>query len=99
MQLHKTRMVWITKAVLASAVLGGFLLFAGAPGAKADDRDDHRYSPQANEWRHDRYQAERVERQRQEWREQEWREHERAEHRDYEHRDYDRRDYHDRDRY
>jgi hypothetical protein len=28
------------KAVLASAALGGFLLFAGAPGAKANGRDD-----------------------------------------------------------
>ena len=28
------------KAVLASAALGGFLLFAGAPGAKANGWDD-----------------------------------------------------------
>ncbi|HYW67274.1 MAG TPA: hypothetical protein VFB10_11255 [Candidatus Dormibacteraeota bacterium] len=28
------------KAALASAVLGGFLLFAGAPGAKANAWDD-----------------------------------------------------------
>lgn len=28
------------KAALATAALGGFLLFAGAPGAKANDWDD-----------------------------------------------------------
>jgi hypothetical protein len=30
------------KAALATAALGGFLLFAGAPGAKAHDRDCNR---------------------------------------------------------
>jgi hypothetical protein len=37
--LHVFRSVF-GKAVLASAVLGGFLLFAGAPGAQANAWDD-----------------------------------------------------------
>jgi hypothetical protein len=37
--LHVFRSVF-GKAVLASAALGGFLLFAGAPGAKANGWDD-----------------------------------------------------------
>lgn len=31
----------ISKPLLASMALCGFLLFAGAPGAKANDRDDY----------------------------------------------------------
>ena len=37
--LHVFRSVF-GKALLASAALGGFLLFAGAPGAKANGWDD-----------------------------------------------------------
>ena len=37
--LHVFRSVF-GKALLASVALGGFLLFAGAPGAEANGRDD-----------------------------------------------------------
>jgi hypothetical protein len=32
---------WFGKAALATAALGGFLVLAGAPGAKASDWDDY----------------------------------------------------------
>ena len=41
MQLHTyLRKSLFGKAALATAALGGFLFFAGAPGAQAADRDD-----------------------------------------------------------
>src|SRR5260370_19323575 len=97
MQLHKHLLHSIFgKAFLATAVLGGFLLFAGAPSAKANGWDDcnrrvaytnwrlHEaivyfgyYSPQADYWRHERFEAyARLERyRRHESREHEWRAH------------------------
>jgi hypothetical protein len=60
------------KAVLAAAVLGGTLFFAGAPNAQADERDRVRYdnyrlhqaivhrgfySPRADYWRIERREA------------------------------------------
>jgi hypothetical protein len=52
MQLHKRllKSMW-GKAVLATAALGGFLLFAGAPGAKANDWDDCNRRVAYTEWR------------------------------------------------
>lgn len=40
MQLHHLGKSLFGKAALATAALGGLLLFAGAPGASAADRDD-----------------------------------------------------------
>jgi hypothetical protein len=40
------------KATLATAALGGFLLFAGAPGAKANDWDDCNRRIAYTEWRY-----------------------------------------------
>ena len=61
------------KAALATAAFGGFVLFAGAPSARADSCqhriahaehelgeaiEDHGYnSRQANHWRHERHEA------------------------------------------
>jgi hypothetical protein len=59
------------KAVLAAAVLGGTLFFAGTPSAQADERDGVRYdqrlhettvhrgfySPRADSWRLERREA------------------------------------------
>jgi hypothetical protein len=61
------------QAALATAALGGFLLFAGAPSAKADNcqrriahaehelgeaiEDHGYYSRQADHWRHERHEA------------------------------------------
>lgn len=44
---------WIGSMALATAVLGGFMLFSGVPNAKAADWDDHRYDRdvQYTEWR------------------------------------------------
>jgi hypothetical protein len=43
MQMHKHLLKSLFgKAALAAAALGGFLFFAGAPGAQAHDRDDYR---------------------------------------------------------
>jgi hypothetical protein len=70
MQLPMLKSV-LTKAALATAALGGFLFFAGAPGAQAHDRDDFRrpvvrrevivergyFSPRAEYWRHERREA------------------------------------------
>ena len=39
------------KAALATAALGGFLLLAGAPGAKANDLDDCNRRAAYTEWR------------------------------------------------
>jgi hypothetical protein len=40
------------KAAIASAVLGGFLVLAGAPGAKANDWDDYHRRPAYSDWRY-----------------------------------------------
>lgn len=60
-----------SKAALATAALGGFLLFAGAPGAKANDWDDCHRRVVYNDWRyHERLEArERAAYYRHEWRE------------------------------
>jgi hypothetical protein len=44
---------WMGTMALATAVLGGFMLFAGASNAKAVDWDDHSYDRQVRykEWR------------------------------------------------
>ena len=69
------------KAAIASAVLGGFFVLAGAPGAKANDWDDYHRRPAYSDWRYrqnteqqhwadERHEAfERREHARQEWRE------------------------------
>jgi len=89
------------KTLLASAALGGFLLFAGAPGAKANDWDDCNRRAAYTDYRlHEaiehfgyyspeagHWRHERHEAyERLEHRSREWREHEWREH----HRDYDR---------
>jgi hypothetical protein len=87
------------KATLAAAAFGGFLLFAGAPSAKANDgRDDDRGVNRA-EWnlheaieRHGYY-SRQAQHWRHELREEQqrcWRERERREHRDYGRYRYDR---------
>jgi hypothetical protein len=91
------------KATLATAALGGFLLFAGAPAAKADDgRDGDRRVDRA-EWNlheaieHHGYYSRQAEHWRHELREEQERrrrEHERGARRDYDQHRYDR----DRDR-
>lgn len=40
------------KAALATVALGGFLLFSGAPAAKANDRDDGNRRVAYTEWRY-----------------------------------------------
>ena len=67
----------VSKAVMVTAVLGGFLMFAGAQTAKANDRNDYNRRASYSDWRHERREA----RERSEHRRQEWREHERREHR------------------
>ena len=44
---------WMRSMALATAVLGGFLLFSGASNTKAADWDDYRYDRkvQYTEWR------------------------------------------------
>jgi hypothetical protein len=43
MRLHRHLLKSVfSKAALAAVALGGFLFFAGAPGAQAHDRDDYR---------------------------------------------------------
>ena len=44
---------WVGSMALATAVLGGFMLFSGATGVKAADRDDYDYGRQVQytEWR------------------------------------------------
>jgi len=42
MQLHTHLKSVFGKAALAAVALGGYLFFAGAPGAAAHDRDDYR---------------------------------------------------------
>jgi hypothetical protein len=55
----------LSKAAFAAAVLGGFLLFAGAQHAKANDRDDDDRRVGYSDWRLDRHEAsERAERRR-----------------------------------
>lgn len=89
------------KALLASATLSGFLLFAGAPGAKGNDLDDcnrraaytdyrlheavERFGYYSPEAAHWRHERHEAY-ERLERRRREWREHEWREH----HRDYDR---------
>ena len=89
------------KTLLASMALGGFLLFAGAPGAKANDWDDCNRRAAYTDYRlHEaiehfgyyspeaaHWRHERHEAyERLEHQRHEWREHERREH----YRDYDR---------
>jgi hypothetical protein len=93
------------KTALAAAALGGFLLFAGAPGAKANDWDDcnrraaytdsryreavERFGPYSREAKH--WYHERHEAyERVEHYRHEWREHHRDGYDRY-HRDWDRR--------
>ena len=73
MQLRHLGKSLFAKAPLVTAVLGGFVLFAGAPSAKADNCqhriaraehelgeaiEDHGYnSRQADRWRHERHEA------------------------------------------
>ncbi len=52
MQLHKHLLrSAFGKAFLATAALGGFLLFAGAPSAKANDWDDCNRRAAYADWR------------------------------------------------
>jgi hypothetical protein len=52
MQLHKHLLKSVFgKTVLAIAVLSGFLLFAGAPSAKANDWDDCNRRAAYSDWR------------------------------------------------
>ena len=44
-----------SKAAIGSAVLGGFLVLAGAPGAKANDWDDYHRRPAYSDWRYHEY--------------------------------------------
>lgn len=50
---------WMGTMALATAVLGGVMLFAGASNAKAVDWDDHSYHRQVRytEWRHENHEA------------------------------------------
>jgi hypothetical protein len=50
MQLHLVKSVF-GKAALATAALGGFLLFAGTPSAKANDWDDDNRRAAYTDWR------------------------------------------------
>ena len=87
MQLHRLGKSLFGKTALASAALGGLLVFAGAPGAQAADRDDdHRRSVMTERHFYDGdhgYYA----RQADNWRE------ERREAFEHRYRDYDNRDY------
>src|SRR5947209_7858785 len=97
MRLHKHLLKSVFgKAALATAALSGFLLFAGAPSAKANDWDDCNRRAAYADWRlqvsieHFGYYSPQAGYRRHqwrahEWREREWREHEWREH----HRDYD----------
>lgn len=54
MRMHKH--LWksvLGKATLATAALGGFLFFGGAPSAQAHDhdRDDYRHGDRYEDWR------------------------------------------------
>jgi hypothetical protein len=91
------------KATLFTVALGGFLLFAGAPSAKANAWEDCDRRVERAEWklheaieRHGYY-SRQAQHWRHELREEQqrcWRERERREHRDYDWHRYDR----DRDR-
>jgi hypothetical protein len=101
----KTGKISKSTMALASAVLGGFMLFAGASNAKAADWDDHRRDRQVRytEWRaHEA--AERFgynSREARHWRQENHEAREREKHFRHEFRErherYDRD--HDRDRY
>ena len=52
MKMHTTFTTMFGKAVLAAVALGGFLFFAGAPGAKANDWDDCNRRVANAEWRY-----------------------------------------------
>jgi hypothetical protein len=103
-ELSKNSTKRVRKAALAAAALGGFLLFAGAPSAKANDWNDCDRRVDRAEWKlheaieHHGYYSRQADHWRHELREEqercrrerrEWREHQRYD----EHR-YDR----DRDR-
>ena len=91
---------WMGSMALATAVLGGFMLFSGASNAKAADRDDYRYGRQVQytEWRaHEA--AERYgyySREARHWRHENHEARERASH--FRHERHERRERH-RDRY
>ena len=96
MQLHRLGKSLFGKAALATAALSGLLVFAGAPGAQAADRDDdHRRSAISERHFYDNDRGYYT-RQADNWRE------ERREAFEYRYHDYDhRRDYRntwDRDR-
>ena len=73
------------KATVAAALLGSFLVFAGAPSAKANNWDDEDRRIDRTEWKL-RQAIEKQERQRRERWERERREH----HDRYDHHDYPR---------
>jgi hypothetical protein len=87
------------KATLVTVVLGGFLLFTGTPGAKANNWNDGDRGVDRAEWnlheaieRHGYY-SRQAQHWRHELREEQqrcWRERERREHRDYDRHRYDR---------
>jgi hypothetical protein len=52
MSMRTTFRTMFGKAALATATLGAFLLFAGAPGAKADHGDDGTGRVAYTEWRY-----------------------------------------------
>lgn len=51
MQANTLRTLF-SRTILATAALGGFLLFAAAPGAKAEDRDDCNRRVNYTDWRY-----------------------------------------------
>jgi hypothetical protein len=107
MRLHKhlLKSVFGT-TVLATAALSGFLLFAGAPGAKANDWDDCNRRAAYSDWRlHEsiehfgyyspqaaywRHERHEAYEQLERYRRHEWREHERREWREHEWREHHR---------
>jgi hypothetical protein len=79
------------KAALATAALGGFLSFAGAPGAQAHDRDEYRHDrdgyrrdhDERRDYRHDEYRRDYRRDDDRFGRYEDWRRHEAFEHRGY----------------
>jgi hypothetical protein len=97
--LSKNSAKSLGKSTLAAAVLGGFLLFAGAPAAKANDGSEGDRRVDRAEWNlheaieHHGYYSRQAAYWRHELREEQERcrrEHERREHRDYDRHRYDR---------
>jgi hypothetical protein len=90
MKAHELFRSVLGRATLATAALGGFLLFAGAPGAKAGDWDDCHRPVAYSSWRSHEAIERREARERAAFYRHEWREH----HRDRDDRyrgDWDRR--------